>query len=141
MMTSKERLEFLAGALERNAANPKGMKFTLRAWLFTEYRGTTEDKPALDCGTAGCAVGLATLLPELQNEGLSMTKGIGDRWVPVYKGYEGFQAVALFFGITRPSSEHLFHGQNYDLDQQRGAEGELAVAKRIRLFLANPRWA
>lgn len=137
-MTSDERLEFLAGALERNAANPQGMRFSLTTWLMKWLEGKPESVPSMDCGTVGCAVGLAMLLPEFQAEGLAMhPMSFGDdRWVPEYFGYHRFSAVTAFFNLTDTEAEYLFHVTSYPSGKRRGVEGELAVAARIREFLA-----
>lgn len=137
-MTPDERLEFLAGALERNAANPQGMRFSLSTWLMKWVEGQPESVPSMDCGTVGCAIGLAMLLPEFQAEGLEMAPMCFgyDRWVPNYCGYTRFSAVTAFFSIRHMEAEYLFHVAGYPRGKQRGVDGELAVAARIREFLA-----
>lgn len=131
-MNGRERLAVLADALEVNAANPTGMKFDLGSWI---------DHPqpldaALDCGTVGCAAGLACLLPELQAEGLSLNNGSWGAVAPYYNGGSGWVAVQDFFEVDDKRGYDLFDADSYKDGPTKGAEAELRVAKRIREYLA-----
>lgn len=132
-MNGRERLAVLADALEVNAANPTGMKFDLEMWM------TPGDAPpAMDCGTVGCAVGLAMLLPVLQVEGLAMKPSIWNGIpAPIFDGCRGWDAVIGFFDLDYNQSVHLFDKDSYNGGPTTGAEAELRVAKRIREYLAS----
>lgn len=143
------RLEHL---LRNNAANETGMKFDLNAWghlpddfgekvvrRFGDPRMITE-KPNLDCGTVGCAIGLAVLSGEFDKDGLSY-RAERNKWyqegqyipVPRFEGWNGWSAVELFFGISHDEAFELFQPTNYACTT--GAKAELAVAERIREFV------
>lgn len=143
-MTPKERLAFLANALEANAADPGGMRFDLSSWmkiyydplqgplkpLFDENHQLTAKR---DCATVGCAVGLACLLPEFQSEGLTIVLHERLGVVPCWDGYVSFAAVRAFFDIEHSLAEYFFHPQ-YSR-QITGAAAERQVASRIRAHL------
>lgn len=143
-MNGKERLAILADALEYNAEDPSGMKFNLHNWVdASDWSGLPgawypkiEDR-GRDCGTTGCAVGLACLLPELKAEGLSATYAAHlGAMMPTFNGYRGFDAVQDFFGIDSLTATNLFHWNNYS--ETKGADAEKMVAQRIRAFVADP---
>jgi len=127
-MLNKERLLHLAEILESDASNPTGIKFDLAIWGV----GAGE----MDCGTKGCAVGLACLHPDFKAQGLRM-----GRSEPMFDGYQGWEAVDEFFGTDHLQSTLLFSDDSYaDAGlPTEGAEGERAVARRIREMCAeNP---
>lgn len=137
-MTFKERRLLLADWLERDAANPNGMKFDLTEYL--TYRRDT--KPGLDCGTSCCALGLATFIPEFNAEGFkldpsphgSFDDSMKMLMAPLYRedtiNYYGFDAAEKFFGLTTYGAHYIFDTGHYSVCQ--GADAELAVAKRLR---------
>ena len=87
----KQRLLKLAALLEEDAGNPKGMKFDLGYWAAPANLGDSDLSKkdfSVDCGTVGCAVGLACLSGAFRRR------------------------------------------------QRKGKRAELAVAKRIREFVA-----
>lgn len=126
--TPKGRLLFLADALERNARNPKGMKFDLLTWL-----DNPNGAPDISCGTAGCAVGLAMMLPEFQAQGFGKAVNAVSMWIPAFDVLRNFDAVQKFFGIDMVTAGWLFSSHTYTV--VRGAKAELAVAARIRILL------
>lgn len=129
-MTPIERRLFLAEALEKNARDPNGMRFDLSVWIDGYDDGdnlpSRSQDYALDCGTVGCAVGLAMLLPEFRAEGL-MIVNIS----PFFENRSQWSAVAKFFGVSIEEAQHLFSVNAYD-GPTRGADAEFAVAKRLR---------
>jgi hypothetical protein len=145
---NKRRLLKLADLLNADASNRKGLKFDL------DYVGTSaqsiEDtvavpkdyKPGLDCGTAGCALGLAALSgafkrPTQDCAGLYFKASDSGIELTV-NGVPGFwfeEAGAQAFDIMRAESKFLFSPEYYD-GPQKGAKGERRVAKRIRDFVA-----
>lgn len=131
-MTPTERLLFLADALEADAANENGMRFDLGCWLMAQEHFTDEELPPRSCGTIGCAMGLACLLPEFQALGLKVRPS-GAPW---YRDKSEFDAAASFFDIPRGDATFLFSGDRYEDLPTREAAGELAVANRIRQYVA-----
>ena len=136
-MTPTERLLLLADKLEQNANNPTGMKFDLENWFNTE---TFEEKPEINCGTIGCAVGLATLIPEFNAEGFIYS---GTGYFPTYTQtdnllcanyrYDGWLAVRKYFALDFEQATQLFDPEYYPI--AKGAEAELMVAAKIRSFV------
>lgn len=105
----------------------------------TGERSDTCVKPG--CGTAACAVGWATAIPELRAEGLKLYwNGIG--WVPGFGkrpalsgdaddfAFVGFHEAARFFGLTIKESERLFSPDSYTEHPSPAT-----VASEIRSFL------
>lgn len=136
----KKRLLKLARLLEEDAKNKTGIKFDLgvigapsgpEGWKRTEW------EPAVDCGTAACAVGLACLSGAFKRAGLGYVRRLSNQIEPIYRGVTGWGAETSFFGITSKESEFLFNSCSYPWDQRKGAVGERAVAKRIRKFVAD----
>lgn len=131
-MNGRERLAVLADALEANAANPTGMKFDLGVWL-----DPGDTLPTMNCGTVGCAVGLAMLLPALQAEGLGGQLSVWNgKPAPKFESNFGWDAVTRFFDLGYIPSTHLFDAAEYKDGPTHGAEAELRVAKRIREYLS-----
>lgn len=145
----------LANLLERNAANPQGMRFDLNGWAkpstarWSTYdaRHFPEDIKSVpvSCDTTGCAMGLAAISGEFFNEGLFWELK-DTRLLPVMKGKEtGYAAAAKLFKLNMNKSygshdeytiaEVLFDQACYSI--KTGAEAELEVASRIRLLCAN----
>lgn len=144
-MTPDERLLVLAGALEANAKNPKGMRFDLDTWLegpgtpwYTPWGSLPE--PARNCGTVGCAVGLAMLIPALQADGLNQLHSNPrrrGRW-PEFGFDKEWAAVEKFFGLNEEESKKLFRSDRYPVNSPtKGAAAEVMVAERIRSVVAN----
>lgn len=138
----KARLLKLAGLLEADAADPKGIKFDLRTW----GRSADEAIP-VSCGTKACAMGLAALSGAFKGAGLTWTinenDGCGDEGCAICSGTdrrieifcggeEGFGAAAKLFGISDDIAAWLFSSYGYKTLDSKGKRGELAVAARIR---------
>ena len=131
----KTRLLKLADLLEADAANPKGVKFDLSEW------GTSQTKRAkIGCGTTACAVGLACISGAFKEDGLGFDIDKTDPAVyeicPRFAGSYGFYAIEGFFDIDDLTARRLFSMHSYEQKEQKGQEGERAVAKRIREFVA-----
>jgi hypothetical protein len=133
-----DRLLKLAGLLEADAANPKGLKFDLGTWGETP---SPKDEIGISCGTIACAMGLAVLSGEFEKYGLFNGAVSSKHWIlPKMDetGDTGFWAAAELFDIGYADAEHLFkHGAYPDNCPTTGAEGERAVATRIREFVAD----
>ena len=145
----RRRLLKLAGLLEADAKNKKGIKFDLGTWAKpasldygAQYASAKEaTAPAYDCGTAACAVGLALVSGAFVREGLTIA---AKKWslyrtddfiaVPKFGRLREFSAVNKFFALTKDQSGFLF--QPYAYRNTKGAAAERAVAKRIRDFVA-----
>ncbi|MGO4302232.1 hypothetical protein [Cupriavidus sp. RAF12] len=84
---------------------------TLRAFLATRPEADTRLE-RWHCGTAFCALGWATQMPEFQQAGLSLveeTDGYEHYYHPHFGHSDlGFSAGATFFGLTRDQSDYLF---------------------------------
>jgi hypothetical protein len=126
---NEQRLLKLANLLEENANNPKGMRFDLTRWVYSAGK-----EPAVDCGTTGCAMGLAAISGIFKEDGINLyIEGTG---VALYKHgyiYHGFAAAAALFDIEVFAAIKLFSQDQYKVF--RGSEAELAVAARIRAFV------
>jgi len=129
-MIPTERLLLLADRLEEDATNPSGMKFDLQEWFGEETNA--HNRPALDCNTTGCAIGLAMLTPEFNAEGFKADADFD----PIFVNADipaGWDAVQAYFGLTFSEAANLFSHASYL--KGKGATAELAVAKRIRRFV------
>lgn len=131
---NKRKLLKLADLLEKDAANPKGVKFDIRTW------GSSNKEPNVSCGTAACAMGLAALSGAFR--GLK-AKPAYCFWepdtnyiTPWFDDHEGMDAASALFDIRYEEAEWLFDPTSYSASRQTGKRGELAVAKRIRDFAA-----
>lgn len=127
---NKERLTKLADFLDTVPEH----KFDLESWRSDStgdesWEALVDDAHLLnfDCGTTGCAVGWACVMPEFQAEGLAW--GV---WGPTATGYSGWFAVMDFFGLKRVDAEYLFSGSEYDDDAKKPTD----VAARIRELTA-----
>lgn len=127
----KRRLLKLADLLESDADNPSGVRFDLETWASTEG-----PVPTINCGTQACAIGLAMLSPEFNLEGLHFGDGYLTQFSPHFEGERGFDAVETFFGLSDKEANFLFVYAHYDKNLRAGRDSELAVAKRIRDFVA-----
>ena len=132
---NKRRLLKLADLLEADAANKKGMKFDLNA--VAEPSTDKSKMPAVDCGTTGCAMGLAAVSGAFRRAGLGF-KIHPDPSGPweISLSMEGVsvdfdEAAMELFDIDSYSAEYLFDPHSY-AGRVRGAKGERLVAKRIR---------
>jgi hypothetical protein len=139
---NKSRLLKLAKLLEADAKNPEGARFDLGVWATAEDRDRfprPQNFKRLDCNTTACAVGLACLSGAFRADGLRWASDPDDNNIrPMFKRYTGFTAVEKFFGIDNDAAIHLFASSSYWNNDQptRGHQAELAVAKRIREFVA-----
>ncbi len=123
---NREKLLLLADLLDADADDPAGMVFD----LCVVTQPTRERQPAMpaqrNCGTAGCAIGLACLSPEFPelsaySRGMVYMDGDTETW--------GVAAQKVF-DISHAMAEYLFGPDAYK--KTRGAEAEKMVAARIR---------
>lgn len=134
-----DRLLLLAELLEADAVKADGIKFDIGIW------GSAEGQVSQSCGTTACAMGLAVLSGKFEQYGLYNSAVLSSQILPAMKHSEydisttGFDAGAELFGITFPESTYLFYDGTYPEDSRIGAKGELAVATRIREFVADKR--
>jgi len=128
----KERLIKLAEFLERV---PDSKTFDLGTWFTAEHgpvcfldkdalKGNVTREDMHTCGTTACAMGWAVTIPEFREAGLQNQWGM-----PMFHGRHGYDAAALFFGITYEQSMHLFDPFRYRMAELRDP---LAVARRLR---------
>jgi hypothetical protein len=127
-MKSDELLK-LADLLESDARSRKGIKFDLSVVI----RRSDKRRPTWSCGTAACALGLWGI--SNQFEGVLLEEHDRGSWWPNYKGQIGRDAAEAYFEIDKRTSAWLFLPHFYD-GAKTGRRGELAVAKRIRRFVA-----
>lgn len=137
---NKKRLLKLADLLEADAENPAGARFDLGTWAWSEGNDrfpTPRSFKRLDCNTQACAVGIACLSGAFKDEGLRW-RSLGDEnnIIPLFDGWDGFEAVEAFFSITHDESHFLFVNHKYRDLPTKGADGERVVANRIRDFVS-----
>jgi hypothetical protein len=123
----KKRLAKLAKVLLRVPRE----KFCMSVWygytteLGTPRSLTPSDSPkAFPCGTAGCALGWACIVPSFYKAGLRLVEGLPD-----YKGYSTYEAAGFFFGLSEGEAKFLFHSSNHGTAKD--------AAKRIGIVLRN----
>jgi hypothetical protein len=100
----------------------------------------TFDLSVYVCGSAACALGVASLHPQFQNEGL-IPKYQGpdlldllrrDSYIPAYRRHRGINAGSKFFEISDLQASYLFLESSYP-ESHRAPR---YVADRIRKFIA-----
>lgn len=141
----KVRMLKLAGLLEADAADPKGVKFDMETWGLGK-----SEKLALSCGTQVCAMGLAALSGVFKSAGLRWSidrtevddcgdpacTGCGPNRLYTMEiecnGADGLEAAEELFGIDEIVAGFLFYPESYKKTQRKGKAAKLAVAKRIR---------
>lgn len=149
MEMNANRLERLADLLIKDANNPTGVKFNLRAWAkadgATVHESFKLDETTIkvDCGTQACAFGLAAISGEFAKDGLGwriLDQGLnGGMLQPTYQGEVEYQAAEDFFGLHSGEAAFLFDPWEYPDDKKTGAEAELEVVRRIKYLLnGNP---
>lgn len=135
---NKRRLLKLAGMLEADAVNKKGMRFDLSTVGQPSDWHADEFVPKLDCGTTACAMGLAAISGAFKRAGLSY-KVVGRDINTTMNGRGlGYDRAAMkLFDISMVEADFLFTPNNYYYcGRITGADGERKVAKRIRDFVA-----
>jgi hypothetical protein len=115
-----ERLSILENAL-RSFKITENNQFELRTWGVKTK-----------CGTVCCAIGLATQIPELRQQGLRTYRRYDNELCPAYKNVLGYGAVAIFFDIRYQEAEELFQDTSYYPEDRHNP---IAVADRIRQFI------
>jgi hypothetical protein len=142
-----KRLLKLADLLEEDADNPNGMKFNMGVWGKTKVDG----KLGVDCGTQGCAMGLAALSGIFKRQGLRYRyEQTYDPTTPWNHDAKEILEMAIFhvdhpeddeliaaaylFGITMQDADYLFtpDGKN----PTTGKKAERRTAQKIREFVA-----
>lgn len=139
-----ERLQRMITLLERDAANPKGVKFDLGRWAAPvgriAYADLATAAPKVSCDTTACAMGLAAISGEFKAEGMSFSfQQMFDgnyQLIPTFEEHEGFGAAVEFFGIKYGEATFLFDPENYTKQCRQGAKAELVVADRIKSLIA-----
>lgn len=139
----KDLLERLATLLETDATNPTGIKFDMRIWAKKSGEDTVrnyyhDDVVQANCGTTGCAFGLAAISGAFKDDGLTYDI-IGGRLTPTFDGRIEYDAAAALFELERHDAEKLFDPFFYEATQRVGAEAELEVARRIRELVTDGR--
>lgn len=133
----KERLLKLADLLEQDAKNENGVKFDLESWGVAN----NGNNPTVSCNTSACAIGLACLSRIFEQDGLTYEVNklsFGRIFIePMFGDFYNWTATEKFFGISIEISSQLFSIASYEEEEQRSAQGELAVAKRIRQFVCD----
>jgi hypothetical protein len=124
----KRRLLKLADLLERDARRKHGIKFDLSSVI----KAPIGMEPAWGCGTMACALGLWAISGEFP--GVTIEDRRGEFW-PAYDGLIARDGAEIYFGINQAESGWLFLAYYYP-EPTAGRRGELAVAKRIRNFVA-----
>ncbi|MEO8297093.1 MAG: hypothetical protein ABI574_04720 [Burkholderiales bacterium] len=143
--TGAGRLLTLAAFLE---TLPRSV-FDIERWAGVRYCGGSAYMPASlrlpskrgrkgitpaemrSCGAAACALGWAATIEPLAGRGLRINK----QDFPEYSGLIGYDAGALFFGISLRESEFLFSPNKYSKNPS-----PKTVAKRIRALCDKAGW-
>jgi len=130
---NKKRLLKLADMLEADAKNPEGIRFDLGTWGMIYDRA----KPA-SCGTTACAMGFAAISGQFERAGLAYHYA-SMVFLFHFKGknMNGYEAAQNLFSINYDTATRLFSPTAYPNSQIEGAEGERAVARRIRKLCAH----
>lgn len=113
--------------------------FSMRNWFVPETDIINGVK--IKCGTASCALGHASLIPALNELGLTGGGGSPIYYDPLTKRFSaGFTAGADIFGLTNRQSRYLFDEEHYWPAGAPIASEEkvtaLEVANRITDFVA-----
>lgn len=131
----------LAAILRKDASRKRAIKFDMCTWgRASDERdnGHARWKPALSCGTTGCALGVAALSGQFP--GLTYQKS----WMGLRISHEelqGYEAAQSYFGITEPTAQFLFSHGAYPPNLRKGAEAELEVARRLEMVAGSPQIA
>lgn len=136
-----DRLNKLATLLEKDAANPQGVKFDLGTWSKPvgsptdsgAYDGTVTKVP-VDCGTYACALGLAAISGVFKGEGLDFKITAIGALTPTFDGNSNYGAGEAFFDLDSDENAFLFDPAEYATI--RGADAELEVVRRIKYLIA-----
>lgn len=121
---NKRRLLKLAELLEADAVSEDGVEFDLDSW-----------GSKTPCGTSACAMGLAVASGAFSRAGLLPPTPDGDLVPSMRSGKRGFSAAVELFAISHNEAVWLFDPVFYECSTA-GPDAELAVAKRIRAFVA-----
>ncbi len=114
-----DRLLLLADFLE--TVPPE--RFDMARWTGVDWAGKSD----LSCGTAACAMGWATTIPQFRKLGLKLNK-FG---VPEFKSYFGYGAATRLFDIDFYETTYLFASYTNFRHSSRN------VARKIRDFIDN----
>lgn len=125
-MAHRERLDKLADVLVTYTGP---VRFDMG--VFYEVRG------GIDCGTAACAIGLATLHPWFKARGLALSRHPEIRqMIPCFGPHDGWKAVQEFFQISEKDAQALFSARSYQhLSTSDITKG--MVSARIKSFIAS----
>lgn len=116
------RLLVLADFLETVPAS----RFHMDVWVGDDWKGAAD----LSCGTAACAMGWATTIPEFQQLGLRLVAFSRYGGRPQFYGYQDFEAAVAFFRIDECDANMLFTSEP---DRN---ESPKVVATRLRDFVS-----
>lgn len=141
---NKRRLLKLADLLEADASEKKGIKFDMGTIAERKAKSAEDRAIKLDCGTTGCAMGLAGISGAFKHAGLGYR--IGEQLDPdggmdivltVGGSRTDYHSAAIMiFGLTQGQARFLFAPESYPSKFIRGAKAERYVAKRIRDLVA-----
>jgi hypothetical protein len=135
----RKRLLKLVDMLKADAKNEEGMKFDygILGYVDVEEKKKPE-KPELNCGTIGCALGLAAISRKFK--GLTARVKYNGHIDCLWMGskVDVPQAGAKAFDLTKYESEYLF--SLLDVEDWIGKKAELEVAKAIKKFVAGKDW-
>lgn len=149
---ARERLEMLAKRLELEAQRERVGSFWMDQWAIFPLNGAggraareTIDTGSYSetCGSSACAAGLATTIPELRRAGFKLVELSGTKgnfFCPAYRGYQGYDACAEFFGLSLSDAYSVFDPSCYCSDSEVRVRPvtPMEVADRIRELLSRP---
>lgn len=121
----KKRLNQLIRALRSKKLHVEN--FNLDLWA-----EQPPDKPTLECGTAACAIGLATAIPAWANEEFHLQPDSVDSGflVPTFHNLTEDVAISDYLDISVDEAQYLFFPSWY-----KNLTSNLAVARRIEKFM------
>ena len=137
----RKRLLRLADMLMKNSRNKKGARFDYGDWGTVDNAG---QKPKMNCGTTGCALGLAAISGRFRGLGFYIEPdsyhiqiGLDQPGFDPRRGStDHIEVGAKYFEITLNQSSHIFGGNvPCDDNNTEGAKAERTVAKAIRQFV------
>ena len=113
----KARLQKVVDHLRKvriKIAMDKLPQFNMGAWGVLENYGVFKEKKDLKCVYSACAIGHTAHLFKKQGFHLTISPNNNKELIPVFKNFEQWDAVSLFFDIPKKDAEWLFHPSQYE---------------------------
>lgn len=113
---NRARLALLAATLETIPEETFDMSTWGRLNPFGQRLKGEDEVDIHTCGTAACALGYATGIPEFKTAGLKLIKYTDEsnKSYPAFNQFRGVSAGREFFGITHNTATQLFLPEGYN---------------------------